>query len=180
MSLYFNVNIILFPLIKNLKQMGEHFQARGISFCITKSNIYYPGKSQFSRELETKKEEREDITSRWAAWWGAGKGKVQKRHLERTYYVPGSLLGVLSALTPLLILEWASVSLLHRWGNSVLQRQMACSYLTVHKWLSQDVNRLCLHLKVTTRGFTSGSVVKNLPANAGDTGQERPHMPWSH
>ena len=27
-----------------------------------------------------------------------------------------------------------------------------------------------------TRGFPGGSVVKNLPANAGDTG--RPHMPW--
>ena len=34
------------------------------------------------------------------------------------------------------------------------------------------------------RGFLGGSIVKNPPANAGDTGSipglERPHMPWSN
>ena len=34
------------------------------------------------------------------------------------------------------------------------------------------------------RGFRGGAVVKNLPANAGDTGSspgpERSHMPWSN
>ena len=34
------------------------------------------------------------------------------------------------------------------------------------------------------KGFPGGSVVKNLPANAGDTGStpdpERSHMPWSN
>ena len=31
---------------------------------------------------------------------------------------------------------------------------------------------------IDTRGFRGGSVVKNLPANAGATG--RSHMPWSN
>ena len=177
MSLYFNVNIIFFPLIKNLKQMGKHFLARGTSFCITKSNVYYPGKSQFSRELETKKEEREAITSRRAARQGSRKGEDPEETLREDLLCAGQparcSICTYSSSHPY---EQAPVSLLHRWGNSVLQRQRACPYLTAHKWLSEDVNRLCLHLKVTTRG----SVVKNLPANAGDTGQERPHMPRSH
>ena len=36
----------------------------------------------------------------------------------------------------------------------------------------------------TNRGFPGGAVVKNLPANAGDTGSSpgpgRSHMPWSN
>ena len=39
-------------------------------------------------------------------------------------------------------------------------------------------------LKNNLRDFPGGTVVKNLPANAGDTGSssgpERSHMPWSN
>ena len=38
--------------------------------------------------------------------------------------------------------------------------------------------------KISLRGFPGGTVVKNLPANAGDTGSSpgpgRSHMPWSN
>ena len=40
-----------------------------------------------------------------------------------------------------------------------------------------------IHLKSLNQGFPGGPVVKNLPANAGDTGSSpgpgRSHMPWS-
>ena len=40
------------------------------------------------------------------------------------------------------------------------------------------------HLKKQERAFPGGAVVKNPPANAGDTGTipgpGRTHMPWSH
>ena len=40
------------------------------------------------------------------------------------------------------------------------------------------------HLKKQEKGFPGGAVVKNLPANAGDTGlisdPGRSHMPWSN
>ena len=41
-----------------------------------------------------------------------------------------------------------------------------------------------MQIKTTMRGFPGGTVVENLPANAGDTGSStglrRSHMPWSN
>ena len=41
-----------------------------------------------------------------------------------------------------------------------------------------------IQIKTTMRGFPGGTVVENLPANAGDTGSSpglgRSHMPWSN
>ena len=43
---------------------------------------------------------------------------------------------------------------------------------------------LSINYKTGTRDFPGGAVVKNLPANAGDTGSGpgpgRSHMPWSN
>ena len=47
-----------------------------------------------------------------------------------------------------------------------------------HTLLSQHCTKPC------AEGFPDGAVVKNLPANAGDTGSSpglgRSHMPWSN
>ena len=52
------------------------------------------------------------------------------------------------------------------------------NYKTLLKEIKEDVN------KQKDRGFPGGAVVKNPPANAGDTGSSpgpgRPHMPWSN
>ena len=44
--------------------------------------------------------------------------------------------------------------------------------------------RYRIHLKTKVKDFPSGTVVKNPPANAGDTGSipglGRSHMPWSN
>ena len=41
-----------------------------------------------------------------------------------------------------------------------------------------------MHIKIKNRDFSSGTVVKNPPANAGDMGSSpglgRSHMPWSN
>ena len=41
-----------------------------------------------------------------------------------------------------------------------------------------------LQIKIKMRGFPGGTVVKNLPVNAGDTGSSpglgRSHLPWSN
>ena len=54
------------------------------------------------------------------------------------------------------------------------------------KWLgekkSQKKNNIPSHTNITLLDFPCGPVVKNLPANVGDTdsvpGLGRPHMPW--
>ena len=48
--------------------------------------------------------------------------------------------------------------------------------------LKKDTNEIIY--KTETEGFPGGAVVKNRPANAGDTGSSpgpgRSHMPWSN
>ena len=54
----------------------------------------------------------------------------------------------------------------------------------VEGWQKADEQTLALNLKDDLRGFPGGSVVENLPANAGDTGSSpglgRSHMPRSN
>ena len=62
------------------------------------------------------------------------------------------------------------------------------SVLHTHKNMAQLLRRhnrgFLLALEQTARGFPGGTVLKNPPANAGDTGSSpgpgRSHMPWSN
>ena len=61
---------------------------------------------------------------------------------------------------------------------------MTCYHLLLkntNKYLTNYTNK---YLKEQTRGFPGGEVVKNPPANAGDTGSSpgpgRSHMLWSN
>ena len=49
---------------------------------------------------------------------------------------------------------------------------------------TKKIKYLRIYLREHVQGFPGGAVVKNLPANAGDTGSSpcpgRSHMPWSN
>ena len=66
-----------------------------------------------------------------------------------------------------------------RFVNLQILRWLLCTYIE-HTFLEMLKN-YSLYLKSSHKGFPGGSVVKNPPANAGDTGSipdpERSHMP---
>ena len=67
-----------------------------------------------------------------------------------------------------------------RWSGSIIIREMLMK-ITMRYHLTHV--RMSI-IKKTTAGFPGGAVVKNLPANAGDTGSSpglgRSHMPRSN
>ena len=103
---------------------------------------------------------------------------------------PGSSVhGILQART----LEWVAVP--SSWGSSPPRDGTLVSYVpalaggfftTSATWEAPVLlqRRSNTHKKIFLQGFPGGSVVKNPPANAGDTGSipdlGRPHMPWSY
>ena len=63
-------------------------------------------------------------------------------------------------------------------------QEMADSKVVARKEQDKSEKSYCAFEKQQSRDFPGGSVVKNLPANAGDTGSspgpERSHMPRSN
>ena len=81
--------------------------------------------------------------------------------------------------------EWREKSrMMLRFCASVVRKIMEPSSGKVNKRSRCDGKMMELALEMLCSGFPGGAVVKNPPANAGDTGSSsgpgRSHMPWSN
>lgn len=87
--------------------MGKPFLARrDLNLDQKVKHLFLPWKKPILEGIENRRKGREDILISPANRqqdWGAGKERIWKGHLQKTYYVPGSLLRASLTLTPLLI-----------------------------------------------------------------------------
>ena len=69
--------------------------------------------------------------------------------------------------------------MIHKWKFCYYHSKIRNCLKIENRYLKQNVS-----FKRGGQGFPGGAVVKNLPANAGDTGLSpgpgRSHMPWSN